>query len=133
MEKPTEDLIDIVEALNAAFNAHDLDALMAFFADDVVYRVGPPGALSVVSVGKQQIRDSAKGILPGLRLETWGHKVSGNIVTSEFRNSSEFYKTIGIDYVDGTTEIIFSGDKIEVFNLTYSVESVRKMWAGQEE
>ena len=133
MTQSEEHLITLMEAVEEACNAHDLDALTAFFADDVVYRVGPPGALSVVSVGKQQFRDAAKGLMAGLRLETWDYRVSGNTVTCRFRNSADVYRNIGVDYVDGTSEVTFRGDKIEAFNLTYSTESVQKMWAAQEE
>ena len=31
---------DVLEAITAAFNAHDPDAIMAFFADDAVYEPG---------------------------------------------------------------------------------------------
>ncbi len=132
MEKSEEDLIAVMKALVAAHNAHNLDAVTAFLTDDVVYKIGPPGALSVISVGKQQLRDAVKGLITGLRLETWDCRVSGNRLTGKFRNSADIYRNMGVDFVDGSIEVFFRGDKIESFHVTYSPESVRKLWAAQE-
>jgi ketosteroid isomerase-like protein len=57
----------VLEAFVAAFNAHDVDAIMAFFADDCVMEMprGPgPGGRRLV--GKEQVREGVQSRLDGL-------------------------------------------------------------------
>ncbi len=78
-----------LEALLDAFNDHDLDRIMAYFADDCVLRMPrgphPHGARCE---GKEAVRDGLasrfKG-LPDVHYEAAGHYVCGNTGISKWR------------------------------------------------
>jgi ketosteroid isomerase-like protein len=71
-----------------AFNAHDLDAIMAFFAEDCVLEMprGPaPGGRRLV--GKEQVREGIRSRLEGIPDIHFGddtHWVSGDRGVSEW-------------------------------------------------
>jgi len=77
-----------LEALHAAFNAHDLDAIMAFFTDDCVFDAprGPaPGGRRFV--GKEQVREGFKARIDGIPDIVWAdsrHFSSGDRGASEW-------------------------------------------------
>jgi hypothetical protein len=137
-EASERELIAIVEVFNAAWNAHDLDAIMSFFTDDAVLRVltppssdtGEPSPFNVAGAGKQQIRDMAKGFLPGYHLEWWGIQASENKVTLHYRNSADILRNLGLEFIEGTAEFEFEGKKIKNFYSTLSQETVQKMWGA---
>ena len=54
-----DDAIRMLEAIAQAFDEHDLDGIMAFFADDAVFE-GPRGTdpWGTRFVGREQIRDA---------------------------------------------------------------------------
>lgn len=57
----------VLEAFLDAFNAHDVDAIMSFFADDCVMEMprGPgPGGLRLV--GKREVREGIRSRLDGI-------------------------------------------------------------------
>lgn len=71
-----------------AFNAHDLDAIMSFFADDCVFEMprGPaPGGRRLV--GKAQVREGIRSRLEGIPDVHYGddrHWVCGDRGVSEW-------------------------------------------------
>ncbi len=85
-----------------AFNAHDLEAIMAFFADDCVFQMprGPaPGGR--VLVGKEEVREGIRSRLEGIPDVHYGderHWVCGDRGVSEWT-------------IRGTTR---TGERIEV-------------------
>ena len=124
-----EDLLALVKAFLDAWNAHDLEAIMAFFTDDVVYRIGPSPALpdSVIATGKQQVQSHVRPQLPGFHVEAWDYRVSQNTVTFRFRYSEDYFRERGIDSLDGALEVIFEGDKIREVTVTFSPETRDKL------
>jgi ketosteroid isomerase-like protein len=52
------DPLSVVKDYDAAWNAHDVDGVMAFFTDDAVVKVepAPPDEFGGVYRGKEQIR-----------------------------------------------------------------------------
>jgi ketosteroid isomerase-like protein len=94
--------IPLLEAFVEAFNAHDVDAIMSFFAEDCVLEMprGPaPGGLRLV--GKEQVREGIKSRLDGIPDVHYGeeaHWVCGDRAVSEWT-------------IRGTQR---SGDRIEV-------------------
>lgn len=59
--------VDTLEQVLAAFNRHDLDAIMAFFADDAVFespRGADPGGTRYV--GKAAVREGLAGRFSGI-------------------------------------------------------------------
>jgi hypothetical protein len=131
-----KELVAVAEAHNAAWNTHDIDAIMSFYTDDIVLRVCTPpsvdaGELSLLNVagaGKPQIRDMVKGFMPGYQLQWWGLKASENRVTFDYRNSADILRSIGLDFLEGTAELEFEGKKIKTFYSTLSLETIQKMW-----
>ena len=80
--------VDTLTAIAAAFNAHDLDAIMEFFADDCTLEMprGPePWGLRFT--GKASVREGLasrfKG-LPDVHYSEDRHWVSGNLGVSEW-------------------------------------------------
>lgn len=79
---------DVLRAFLAAFNAHDLDAIMGFFTEDCVFEMprGPaPGGRRLVGrdeVG-EGIRSRLEGI-PDIRYEDDRHWVCGDRGVSEW-------------------------------------------------
>ena len=79
---------EVLEAFLDAFNAHDVDAIMEFFADDCVLEMprGPaPGGRRLV--GKEQVREGIRSRLDGIPDIHYGddrHFVCGDRGVSEW-------------------------------------------------
>lgn len=79
---------DTAKAILGAFNAHDLDAIMAFFADDCSLDMPRgPDSWGQRFVGKEAVRAGLatrfKG-LPDVRYSDDRHWISGNMLVSEW-------------------------------------------------
>jgi steroid delta-isomerase-like uncharacterized protein len=77
MEKLTEDRVN-------AYNAHDVEKYLSYFADDIVYKSVP---LEAVSNGKEELRASLKrGFeqVPDARIEVTSYFTSGNRECMEY-------------------------------------------------
>ena len=78
----------LMERFLAAFNAHDVDAVMAFFADDCVLEMprGPaPGGRRLV--GREEVREGIRSRfagIPDIRYEDDRHWVCGDRGVSEW-------------------------------------------------
>jgi hypothetical protein len=70
--------IAIVVAVEAAWNAEDLDTVMSYYADNAVV-VNPLGTFT----GKQEIRSLFESAIDEFTMNCGNHKVSGNIVSYE--------------------------------------------------
>jgi hypothetical protein len=127
-----EEFVTIAKAFVAAWNAHDLDAVVDFLTDDVVARVGPaPAPLgSEFTTGKRHARGQVREQLPGFHAETWDYRASGNKVTWAFEYSSDTWRNMGVDPVEGAVEVIFEGDKIKLWSITVSQRTRQKIWAN---
>jgi hypothetical protein len=55
MATSEEDLVSMVKALIAAYDVHDLDAILAFHSEDVIVRTGP-SPFTDVARSKQQMQ-----------------------------------------------------------------------------
>ncbi|HYF24497.1 MAG TPA: nuclear transport factor 2 family protein [Baekduia sp.] len=80
--------VSVLRAFLEAFNAHDLDAIMSFFAEDCVLEMprGPaPGGRRLV--GKEQVREGLRSRLEGIPDVHYGddrHWVCGDRGVSEW-------------------------------------------------
>lgn len=97
-----DEAIEMLTAVTAAFDRHDLDGIMERFADDAVFE-GPRGdaAWGTRLVGKEAIREAFAARfsgIPDIRYRDEGHFVDGDRGASEWTLS-------------GTTT---SGERIEV-------------------
>ena len=82
------DIRSLLEALCAAFNAHDLDAVMAYFADDCVLEMPRgPEPWGARSEGKTAVREALAGRFQGLPDVHYGdasHFVDGDTGISKW-------------------------------------------------
>ena len=79
-------MTDLVERLNAAMNAHDLDAFVALFAPD--YDSRQPAHPDRAFTGSEQVRANWSEIfagVPDFRSELIGAAADGDTVWSEWR------------------------------------------------
>ena len=128
-----EELLAILEAFRAANNARDVEAVLAFFTEEIIMRMGP-APFTEVHRSKVQVRSFFLEMLPGLRVErTWNHRVAGNTLTFQARYSSDaIRKDLGVDALESTVEAAFEGDKIKSWNATFTPESIEKLWQALE-
>lgn len=78
------ELEQFIDRYNAAWNAHDVDAILEMHSDDSVFENHTTGD---VNVGKQQIGDAIRGIFtvfPDLEFETRRRYVRDDLVVQEW-------------------------------------------------
>ena len=119
------DPVSVVKNFDAAWNAHDVEGVMAFFADDAVFRMepAPPDEFGGVYTGKEQIRASVvEPLMPGFHVESSDHQVAGHQegvgdrVIWKSRVSGDFFRQMGVEPpIEATSEAIVQGDKIKTF------------------
>lgn len=129
-----EDPVRVIEDLDAAWNAHDKEGVLAVFSDDAVVMIDPalPGEPEAYW-GKEEIRDFVQRHLPGLQVESRDHQVAGHqegvgdrVIWESFV-SSERFQDLGADRAEGMAEAIVKGSKIESFTLSLSQETLAQM------
>ena len=80
--------VDVLRQVLAAFNAHDLDAIMSHFADDCVFEAPRgPDRCGRRFVGKAEVRRGLGARFEGIPDVSYGdddHFVSGNRAASEW-------------------------------------------------
>lgn len=87
-EVATKDTLQVLQALADAFNAHDLDRIISFFAEDAVLEM-PRGKdpWGTRFLGKQAVREGLAGRFKGMPDVHYGdavHCVSGNVGISRW-------------------------------------------------
>lgn len=89
-ESPTDHArkLDVLRAIAAGFDTHELDAIMAHFTDDAVFE-SPRGAepWGTRFIGKQAVREAFAGRfsgIPDVRYQQDEHFVDGNRGASEW-------------------------------------------------
>lgn len=98
-----------------AFNRHDLDAIMAFFADECVFDMPRgPNPSGTRYVGKDQVRAGLATRFAGIPDVHYGedrHFVCGNRGVSEWRLTGTTTSGVRVD-VQGCDLWEFAGDKV---------------------
>jgi hypothetical protein len=130
----TEDPIGVIEDLDAAWNAHDEEGMLALFTDDAVLMIEPafPGEPKAYR-GMEELRDFVQRHLPGSQVDSRDHQVAGHQegvgdrVIWETFVSSERFRDLGAEPVEGMAEAILKGSKIESFTLSLSQETLAQM------
>ena len=80
-ERFMADPVAVIKDYDAAWNAHDVEGVMAFFSDDAVFRMepAPPDEFGGVYTGKEQIRAGVvEPLMPGFHVESSDHRVVGH-------------------------------------------------------
>lgn len=129
-----DDPVAVVRALDAALNAHDLEAALALFADDAVVKDGDPAPGATGNfVGKEQIRAWLGGVVsPALAFQVMssGHQVSGDVVTWIWQASIADFKPLGVDPEDGSSAALVQGGKIRFYSVASSAEWRAKLFVA---
>ena len=111
------DPVSVIKDYEAAWNAHDVEGVMAFFIDDAVLKMvpPPPDEFGGVYTGKEQIRAGfVEPAMPGFHVESSDHQVAGDRVTFKAKLWGDLYRQMGAELpVEATGEVVFEGDKIK--------------------
>lgn len=120
----------VVIADAEAFNAGDINATMAFWADDAVAIIVPatPGTPGTYT-GLEEIRAWLEGMVAANgQLEVETVQVDGNTVTSKVRYWDDNVSALGMEYLEATEEYTIQEGKIIAYTWTYTDEC----WAELE-
>jgi ketosteroid isomerase-like protein len=129
----TRDPLAIVYEFDASWNAHDEEAVLASFAEDVVVRLSPPPPppLDHVSRGKWEARAFVREFLPASHVTNWDHRVRGDTVTWRFAADGEALRRMGANRATGTAEAVLREGKIQAFRIYLDEPTVEKIGAAQ--
>jgi ketosteroid isomerase-like protein len=132
-----QDPLRLIDDFDAAWNAHDEEAVLNLFTEDAVARLVPaPPEEPEANKGKDEIRDFVGRHMPGFRVESRDHQVAGHHeevgdrVIWESTVSSERFRDLGAEEVEGTAEAIVKGGKIESFTFSLSHETLNSIRAA---
>ena len=128
-----DDPVAVLDARQAAFNVRNLDAAMAFFADEatVTMLVGTPRQTQYV--GRDQIRRWQETLLKNqsVRVESVGERtVTGDTVTWTAMVSRDEWNRIGIDALRLWGEAVVREGKIVSLRNGLTLEAAEKLRAA---
>ena len=110
----------MLEAFSAAWNAHDIDALMHFMSDDCVFQTAAgPDACGTRIGGAEAVRKAfaaAWQAVPDAQWENGRHFVSGDFGTSQWTFTGTAADGSRIE-TDGIDVFTFAGGKIALKNV----------------
>ena len=100
--------VELLDAIQGAFNARDVDAILSYFADDVEWLMarGPEARDGRRLKGKKAIGDVLRarfGVIPDMRWEEMQHFIDGDRAASEWvvrgtnRQTGEKIELLGCD------------------------------------
>ena len=127
------DPASVVQAYIRAVNAHNVDAVLALYADDAVHEVipPPPGAQSVY-IGKAQIRQFyQQTVVNHDHLEVVGTpQVVGDKVMYTKRIASDSFRRLGLATLDASIVAIVQGGKFISYTAAFTPDSLAKLQAA---
>jgi predicted ester cyclase/limonene-1,2-epoxide hydrolase len=115
--------IALVKKFDAAWNARDLDAAMAFYAEDATV-ITPDGR---TLKGKAEIAAWVKTLLPGFRVESANFREEGNLVRWDFTVYSDVFAGMGVNPVRGTGTVEIVNGKVKSFQPVFDQETNCKL------
>ena len=129
---PTPDPAAVIKSLAAALNAGNVDAVMAFYADDATITNKPaPAGQSGVLTGKAQIRGFIQNLVAGnFSGEVSNLKVVGDKITLTGTLSTDTYRKLGVAPIVIEEEAVIVGGKIKSETMTVTPESLAKIQAA---
>lgn len=120
MSAPAPVTTATLEAFSAAWNAHDIDALMSFMSDDCVFQTAAgPEACGTRVVGTDAVRKAfaaAWQAVPDAQWENGVHFVSGDFGTSQWTFTGTAADGSRIE-TDGIDVFTFKNGKIALKNV----------------
>jgi len=109
------------QKMTEAINSQDLEAALAFYADDAVVNSVSPEPF----VGKEEIRAWLEGMFAdNFHLEEEIVAVNDNVIIGHDTMSMDSMKFYGIDILTGTSEATIEDGKIKTFNFSWSDETL---------
>jgi len=129
---PPPDPASLIKSLSDALNAGNVDAVMAFFADDATQtQTPPPSGTSGVRTGKEQIRGFFQGMIADkFSGELSNLKVTGDKITYTSTFSTDTYRKLGVAPLVVVEEAVFERGKIKSQTITVTPESLAKIQAA---
>jgi ketosteroid isomerase-like protein len=128
----SDDPASVFQAFNAAVNAHDVDAALAFFADDAVVQFPnqpPPNIHRGASAIRAWLQaDAAQHIA----IRTEQVQVEGDRLTCVGKVDIDALRPLGIT-LEGPAEAIVQGGKITSFTFTLSQDTLAKLQAATQQ
>jgi ketosteroid isomerase-like protein len=123
------DSVSVVNDYDAAWNAHDVEGVLAFFTDDAVVRMEPSppdDEFGGVYTGKEQIRAGfVEPLMEGFYVESRDHQLAGHQegvgerVVWIAMVSGDLFEQMGAEPpVESSAEAIVQGEKIKSFSAT---------------
>ena len=122
------DPVSVINDFDAAWNAHDVEGVVAFFSDEAVVRIEPPppDEFGGVYTGKEQIRAGyVEPLMPGFHVESRDHQVAGHqegvgdrVIWASTHSGDAFTQMGAEPPVESTAEAVLQGDKINSFTAT---------------
>jgi hypothetical protein len=118
------DPLAVMQASLAALNAGKVDA--ATVADDAVFTIAGRSAR-----GKEEVlRMIADDVANHTQVEATNFQVAGTKVTYSFKLSSDLFRGLGIEVINGTTEAVIEDGKIKSLTATPTPESAARLQAA---
>ena len=129
---PPADAALVIKALVDALNAGDVEAAVAFYADDALRTQQPPPAgQSGVWTGKEQVRGFVKGLVADhFKVELSNLKAAGDKITYTCTFSTDTYRKLGVAPLVAVEEAMLEKGKIKSQTVTVTPESVAKIQAA---
>jgi ketosteroid isomerase-like protein len=118
----------VFDAFHDALNAHDLDAALAFFADDAVARTPPPQPPPNVYTGKDELRSwLERNVNQNIRIEVSDVQTVGDTVSATGATQVDSLPPGFV--VRGTVEITVVDGKITSFTYTLDDDTIERLGA----
>jgi polyhydroxybutyrate depolymerase len=132
MSTPPADPALVIKALVDALNTGDVEAAIAFYADDALRTQQPPPAgQSGIWTGKEQVRGFVKGLVADhFSVELSNLKAAGDKITYTCTFSTDTYRKLGIAPLVAVEEAVLDKSKIKSQPVTITPESVAKIQAA---
>lgn len=128
-----EELRQLANNFNAAWNAHDTEKVVSYFADNGAVRTFPTPPVSIKSVfsGKDQVLGFVQAHMPGFKIEETDLKAEGNKASWNFRAWSETFARMGVAPSSGLAEITVNPEgKIEFFTINFDEKTMAQIQAS---
>lgn len=119
--------IALMKKFDAAWNAHDLEAAMAFYAEDAVV-ITPDGR---TLKGKAEIAAWEEPLMAGFRVESTNFREEGNQVWWDFTVHSDVFAGMGVNPVRGTGTAEIVNGKVKSFQPMFDQETTGKLVVNQ--
>ncbi len=132
MNGTVQDAASYVTQFDAAWNRHDLEGVLGYYADDAVVTLSPaPAGLPATYTGRDEISAFVQMLLPGFHVQSTNVRANGDTITWDSRITCDAFRGMGIDEVECTTKAVVRDGKVQRFNPTFSPATVAKMQQAQ--